>query len=78
MSEPESDVLPPERDVADRLLVSRPLPGGGFRGALGRHLELTDPGHGPRPPRLRATVAIYLALGLLLIAFGAARAVGAL
>jgi hypothetical protein len=78
MSEPESDLPAGERDLGDRLLASRPVPAAGFRGALGRHLELSDPGYGPRPEMLRRRVAVYLALGLLLIALGAARAVGAL
>jgi hypothetical protein len=78
--EPESDqqLRAHERELGDRLTASRPAPRARFRGALGRHLELSDPGYGPRPESLRWRVAGYLTLGLLLIALGAALGAGAL
>ena len=45
----------------------RPVPSASFRGALWRYLADRDPGHGPRPERLRVLVAAYLLVGLLLI-----------
>jgi hypothetical protein len=60
-----------ERRLADRLLVDRPVPAPGFRGALGRYLRARDPGYGPRPPRLVLIVLVYLAAGLLLMGVGA-------
>lgn len=78
IDDPGSDDFPPdEREVADRLLTARPLPSPGFRGALARHLSASDPGYGPRPERLRLSVALYLLGGLLLIGLGALLAVSA-
>lgn len=78
--EPEKDIelTIGERELGDRLSDERPVPAAGFRGALGRYLVSRDPGYGPRPERLRLTVAGYLAAGLLLIAVAALIAVGAL
>lgn len=76
--EPNGELAPDERELADRLTGWRPVPGAGFRGALGRHLASRDPGYGPRPERLRLTVAAYLVLGWLLTALGALLAVGTL
>jgi hypothetical protein len=61
----------PERDLADRLRIARPVPGAVFRGALGRHLAERDPGYGPRPERLRLIVAGYIGAGGVLIALAA-------
>ena len=63
-AEPE----PAEQDLADRLSISRPVPGAGFRGRLYRHLAEKDPGYGPRPERLRLLVAGYIGAGGVLIA----------
>jgi hypothetical protein len=60
-----------EQRLAQQLADQRPLPVGGFRGALARHLAALDPGYGPRPPRLRLIVAGYLCVGLVLLALGA-------
>lgn len=70
--EPEAPLDgPAEDELADHLIVARPVPSAGFRGALWQHLALRDPGYGPRPERLRLIVACYLAVGLLLIGLGA-------
>jgi hypothetical protein len=61
----------PEHDLADRLRIARPVPGAGFRGALGRRLAERDPGYGPRPERLRLIAAGYIGAGGLLIALAA-------
>lgn len=61
----------PEQDLADRLRIARPVPGPGFRGALGRRLAERDPGYGPRPERLRLIAAGYIGAGGLLIALAA-------
>lgn len=73
MSAPNDSPREPEgadAELAARLSAERPVPGAGFRGALGRRLAGEDPGYGPRPPHLRAIVAAYLAGGgaLMLIA----------
>lgn len=68
---PTDETTPSERELAERLSASRPLPSAGFRGALWQHLAPLDPGYGPRPAKLRLIVAGYLAVGLLLIALGA-------
>ncbi len=74
--DPESDDLSAdEHDLAERLATDRPLPAAGFRGGLARYLAANDPGYGPRPERLRVTVALYLVAGLLLIALGVVLAV---
>ena len=71
--------LPPaERELADRLAADRPLPGAGFRGALGRHLAERDPGYGPRPADLRVRVSGLAGAGGLLILVGWLQAAGAL
>jgi hypothetical protein len=77
-TEPELDGSEPEPELAERLSAQRPVPGAGFRGALGRRLAADDPGYGPRPERLRLTVAACCAGGSLLVALGALSAVGIL
>ncbi len=67
-----------DRELAERLDAVRPVPAAGFRGALGRRLAAQDPGYGPRPARLRLTVAGYLAAGLALLALATLQATGAL
>jgi hypothetical protein len=67
-----------EPEVAERLIARRPVPAPWFRGALGRRLAAEDPGYGPRPARLRLTVAAYCAGGSVLVALGALEAVGIL
>jgi hypothetical protein len=74
--QPELD--PPERELAERLVEERPVPGAEFRGVLGRHLAFHDPGYGPRPARLRPTVAMYVGAGCLIGAGGALIAAGVL
>ncbi len=61
-----------ELELADRLSALRPVPGAGFRGALGRYLAERDPGWGTRPSRLRALVGVYVGAGVALIAAGLA------
>lgn len=73
-----AELAPDEADLADRLSRQRPVPDAGFRGALERYLAARDPGHGPRPERLRLILAAYLGGGSILIALGALKAVGAL
>jgi hypothetical protein len=64
------DVDPDEFELADRLRAMRPVPGAGFRGALGRYLAERDPGWGSRPQRLHALVGVYVGAGVALIAAG--------
>ena len=74
MSEPPSrpaEYEPSEQNLAAALRIARPVPGAGFRGALGRHLAEHDPGYGPRPERLRLMVGGYLGAGGVLIALAA-------
>jgi hypothetical protein len=66
-----AELEPPDQDLADRLMIARPVPGAAFRGALSRRLAERDPGYGPRPERLRLMVAGYLGAGGLLIALAA-------
>jgi hypothetical protein len=68
---PRGDFDPAEQNLAAALRIARPVPGAGFRGALGRHLAEHDFGYGPRPERLRLMVAGYLGAGGLLIALAA-------
>jgi hypothetical protein len=77
---PETDtqLTAPERELAEALAADRPIPSPGFRGALGRHLHVRDPGYGTRPERLRLTVSGLLAGGAVLIALGLLQATGAL
>ena len=72
------DLPPPERQLGQRLTAERPVPAAGFRGTLGRRLAALDPGHGPRPARLRLLPAAYLIGGATLIGLGAAQATGLL
>jgi hypothetical protein len=74
----ENELSPGERQLADRLSASRPLPAADFRGSLGGHLGAFDPGYGPRPERLRTMVVVYMIVGLALIAVGALLGVGSL
>jgi hypothetical protein len=76
--ESEFPLEPPDRSLAERLVDERPVPAAGFREIPGRHLVAGDPGYGPRPARLRATVGLYLAGGGVIGALGALVAVGVL
>lgn len=67
-----------QRRLADRLEASRPVPAGGFRGALARHLAARDPGHGPRPARLRLISGGCLIGGAGLLVLGLLQALGSL
>ena len=69
-----------ERDfpLEAELLRERPVPRVSFRGALGRYLADRDPGYGPRPANLRALVAAYVLVGLLLMLVGLLVASGTL
>jgi hypothetical protein len=67
-----------ERQVAEWLKSTTPLPAAGFRGALGRYLSKRDPRHGPRPPELRLISAGYVGAGAVLLLVGALQATGAL
>jgi hypothetical protein len=64
--------------LAEQLRARRPVPGGGFRGALGRHLSDVDPGYAPRPVRLRLYVAGYVAVALIVLLMGLLQATGSL
>lgn len=68
---PPAEFDPAEQTLAVHLRVARPVPGAGFRGALGRQLAEHDPGYGPRPECLRLMVVGYLGAGGLLIALAA-------
>jgi hypothetical protein len=68
---PPAEFDPAEQNLAVHLRIARPVPGAGFRGALGRHLAEHDLGYGPRPERLRLMVLGYLGAGGLLIALAA-------
>jgi hypothetical protein len=67
-----------ESVLADRLRAGRPVPAAGFRGALGRHLAIEDPGYGPRPRRLRLVASGYIAGGSVLLVAGLLHATGML
>jgi hypothetical protein len=75
---PENDtgLAPADDQLGAELAAERPVPAAAFRGALRRRLAAQDPGYGPRPPRLRVTVATLIAAGLLLIALAALVALG--
>ena len=64
------DPSPEDARLAERLAAQRPVPGAGFRGALGRRLVGLDPGYGPRPTRLWGLVSLWLAAGLLVLHIG--------
>jgi hypothetical protein len=72
------ELAPAEHELGQTLAGERPAPAAGFRGALGRHLALRDPGYGPRPERLRAMVAGLSGAGLVLLAVGLLQATGSL
>jgi hypothetical protein len=74
----DDELEPGDREVAEGLERERPVPAAGFRGALGRRLAAMDPGHGPRPERLRMMVAAWLLAGLVLLALGLLQATGSL
>jgi hypothetical protein len=74
----EAAFTPEEHKLAERLASHRPVPTAGFRGILGRHLAVIDPGYGPRPERLRVMVSAYFTVGTLLVALGALQATGLL
>jgi hypothetical protein len=71
------DLSADERALADELESNRPIPGGRFRGGLGRYLAEHDPGYGPRPPHLWLLTSGLLLTGLLLLGLGALQATGA-
>jgi hypothetical protein len=77
-SETDVELTARERELGDRLAAQRPVPAAGFRGTLARYLLAHDPGYGPRPERLRLSVASYLGGGFLLVAVAALFALGAL
>lgn len=60
-----------DAELSDRLRIGRPVPPAAFRGRLGRHLDMQDPGYNSRPARLGLIVAGYLGAGGLLIALAA-------
>jgi hypothetical protein len=68
---------PEDQEVAAQLTAARAMPAAGFRGELGRHLLALDPGYGPRPARLHASVLAFLTAGLALLCLAALIAVGA-
>jgi hypothetical protein len=67
-----------DRALDEQLRATRPVPGAGFRGALGRHLAASDPGYENRPPHLWLISGGYLAGGSALLALGALQATGAI
>lgn len=74
----EPSPTPEEEAIGDRLLGDRPVPPGGFRGALERHLEALDPRHGPRPDDLRVRALGYVGAGALLLTIALLQALGSL
>lgn len=64
--------------LEERLVRERPVPGAGFRGALGRRLSSLDPGFGPRPAALRWLVLAWLLAGLVVMLVGLLVALGRL
>jgi hypothetical protein len=76
--EPESELEPADRELAERLGDERPVPAGEFRGGLGRRLAASDPGYGPRPAHLLVTVAVCLGAGTVIAVLGALVATGLL
>ena len=80
MSEPRDDI-PDERadtELEQLLRGQRPVPGGAFRGGLGRLVAASDPGYGPRPARLRLVVTGWIGAGIVVAGLGALQALGAL
>jgi hypothetical protein len=77
---PEIDPEPTARELAlaEQLHLDKLTPAAGFRGGLGRHLAVRDPGYGTRPERLRLAVTGYLAAGALLLVLGLLQATGTL
>jgi hypothetical protein len=67
MSEPADDLA--GDPVAERLARERPVPDPVFRGALGRELDVE--GEPARPAALRRLVALYVLVGLALLALAA-------
>jgi hypothetical protein len=66
----EPELTPIEEAFGEALGARRPLPGGVFRGALGRHLAAEDPGLTSRPPHLWRTVGLFLAGAIVLLVIG--------
>jgi hypothetical protein len=73
-----SEVPAEDRAIGDRLTAERPVPGAGFRGALGRLLAAEDPGYGPRPARLWLISAASVVAGAALVAVAALQATGSI
>ncbi|MHB8691967.1 MAG: hypothetical protein ACYDHH_12045 [Solirubrobacteraceae bacterium] len=74
----EPEPTPAEEAIGERLLGDRPVPPGGFRGALERHLAALDPRYGPRPDDLRLRVSGYIGAGALLLTVALLQALGSL
>ena len=80
MDEPRDNIPdePGDGELEQLLTSQRPVPGGAFRGGLGRLVAASDPGYGPRPARLRLAVAGWIAAGAVVAGLGALQALGAL
>jgi hypothetical protein len=77
-AEPGLELGPAEQAVSIRLEAASPVPRAAFRSSLRRLLEERDPGHGPRPNRLRSRVGALAACGPMLPALAALVASGSL
>ena len=75
MTEPTSkenaELITKDQELAEQLQSGRPVPVAAFRGALGRHLAVLDPGYGPRPRHLWLVSGGYLLAGSVLLLVGA-------
>jgi hypothetical protein len=80
LPDPDFDATlgPSERELGVRLERERPIPGAGFRGALGRRLADRNPGFGPRPRWLVPVACSSFGGGLVLILLSALSATGRL
>jgi hypothetical protein len=78
MLDDDDRLTPDDETLGERLVARRPVPSAGFRGALGRHLAVRDPGFVTRPQHLRLLASGYLTVGGILLGLGLLQALGRL
>jgi hypothetical protein len=72
----EPELTPIEEAFGEALGARRPVPGGVFRGALGRYLAAQDPGLTSRPPHLWRIVGLLLVAACTLLVIALLLALG--